>query len=289
MCALMDNTAIAHISVDGAYRLGPPAERMNVVPTSENGSPPVYREIAEEMRALIRSGEYADGDRLPGENTIMERHGVARATARQALSVLTNEGLAVAVRGSGIYVRLFRPVRRHGARRLSKGLWGNGQAIWQTDGADRAYQVDGLRVEEAVAREHVARALGLEEGADILRRSRRYLVEDRPVQTAVSFLPLSLMAEHADHPAARSIRSHDSGPGGIYARLAELDLAPVHFTEEIRVRMPTPEESGELHLAAGTPVLEVARTALSAAGRPVEFNQITMDGSAYVLQYDFEA
>src|SRR5699024_10787465 len=153
-------------SVDGAYRLGPPAERMNVVPTSENGSPPVYREIAEELRGKIRSGWYAHGDRLPGENTLMERHGVARATARQALSVLINEGLAVAVRGSGIYVRLFRPVRRHGARRLSKGLWGNGQAIWQTDGADRAYQVDGLRVEEAVAREHAARARGWEEGAD---------------------------------------------------------------------------------------------------------------------------
>ncbi|MBE3002166.1 GntR family transcriptional regulator [Nocardiopsis sp. HNM0947] len=262
---------------------------MNVVPTSENGSPPVYREIAEEIRALIRSGQYADGDRLPGENTIMESHGVARATARQALSVLINEGLAVAVRGSGIYVRLFRPVRRHGARRLSKELWGNGRAIWQTDGADRAYRVDDLRVEEAAAREHVARVLDLEEGAGVLRRSRRYLVEDRPVQTAVSFLPLALLVEHADHPAARSIRSQDTGPGGIYARLSELGMAPVHFTEEIRVRMPTPEESGELHLAAGTPVLEVARTALASEHRPVEFNQITMDGSAYVLQYDFEA
>ena len=89
---------------------------MNVVPTSENGSPPVYREIAEELRGQIRSGRYADGDRLPGENTLMERYGVARATARQALSVLINEGLAVAVRGSGIYVRAFRPLRRHGAR-----------------------------------------------------------------------------------------------------------------------------------------------------------------------------
>ncbi len=259
-----------------------------MVPTSENGSPPVYREIAEELRGQIRSGRYADGDRLPGENALMERHGVARATARQALSVLINEGLAVAVRGSGIYVRLFRPLRRHGARRLSKDLWGNGRAIWQTDSEDREYEVDRLRVGEAVPEEHVARALELPEGAGVLRRSRRYLLEGRPVQHAVSHLPLPVL-EGGPASAAHRVREHDSGPGGIYARLAELGHAPAHFTEEIRVRMPTPEESEELELSPGTPVLEVARTALTSEHRPVEFNEITMDGSAYVLRYDFDA
>jgi hypothetical protein len=34
---------------------------------------------------------------------------------------------------------------------------------------------------------------------------------------------------------------------------------------------------------------QLARTALTADHRPVEFNEITMDGSAYVLQYDFDA
>lgn len=260
-----------------------------MVPTSENGSPPVYREIAEELREQIRSGRYADGDRLPGENALMERHGVARATARQALSVLINEGLAVAVRGSGVYVRLFRPLRRHGARRLSKELWGAGRAIWETDSDDRGYEVDRLLVEETVPEEHVARALGLSEGAGVLRRSRRYLVDGRPVQSSVSYLPLAVLEEAGASAAARRVREHDTGPGGIYARLAEMGRAPAHFTEEIRVRMPTPEENEELRLAPGTPVLEAVRTALTVEHRPVEFNEITMDGSAYVLRYDFQA
>ncbi|GAA1087657.1 GntR family transcriptional regulator [Nocardiopsis metallicus] len=259
------------------------------MPTSENGSPPVYREIAEELRGQIRSGRYADGDRLPGENTLMERHGVARATARQALSVLINEGLAVAVRGSGIYVRAFRPLRRHGARRLSRDLWGNGRAIWQTDSDTRGYEVEGLVIDEIVPEGHVLRALELGEGTTVVRRSRRYLVDGRPVQSAVSHLSPQLWAGREDSPAAHRVRAPDSGPGGIYARLAELGHAPAHFTEEIRVRMPTPEETQELALSPGTPVLEVARTALTADHRPVEFNEITMDGSAYVLQYDFDA
>ena len=219
----------------------------------------------------------------------MERHGVARATARQALSVLINEGLAVAVRGSGIYVRLFRPLRRHGARRLSKDLWGSGRAIWQTDGDTRGYEVEGLVVEEVLATEHVLRVLELSEGTTVLRRSRRYLVDGRPVQSAVSHLPPHLWEGREDSEPARRIRTVDSGPGGIYARLTELGHAPAHFTEEIRVRMPTPEETVELELFPGTPVLEVARTALTEDHRPVEFNEITMDGSAYVLQYDFDA
>lgn len=258
-----------------------------MVAASDNGSPPVYRAIAEELRGQIRSGRYADGDRLPGENALMERHGVARATARQALSMLINEGLAVAVRGSGVYVRLFRPLRRHGPRRLAKELWGRGRAIWQADGEDRGYEVDRLHVDEVGASAHVARALGVPEGTGLLRRARRYLVGGRPVQHAVSHLPLAVLA--GDAPASLRVQEHDSGPGGIYARLAELGHAPAHFTEEIRVRMPSPEESGELDLSPGTPVLEVARTALTTEHRPVEFNEITMDGSAYVLRYDFEA
>src|SRR5699024_11320160 len=121
------------------------------VSTSENGSLPVYREIAEEVRGQIRSGLYTHGDRLPAENVLMKRHSVARATARQALSVLINDVLAVAVRGSGIYFRTVRPVRRHGARRLSQELWGSGRAIWQADSDDRGYEVEGGTREEADA------------------------------------------------------------------------------------------------------------------------------------------
>jgi GntR family transcriptional regulator len=43
---------------------------------------PVYARIADDLRAAIRAGQYADGDRLPGENALMERYGVARMTAR---------------------------------------------------------------------------------------------------------------------------------------------------------------------------------------------------------------
>ncbi|GAA3728343.1 GntR family transcriptional regulator [Salinactinospora qingdaonensis] len=252
------------------------------MPTSDNSSPPVYREIAEELRSAITSGSLADGDRVPGENELMRRYGVARATARQALSLLIHEGVVVAVRGSGVYVRAFRPLRRHGPRRLSRELWGNGRAIWQADSGQRTFQTDTVEVTEIDAPEHVARALSLAAQERVFKRRRRHLLDERPMQLAASYLPVELAT-------GTVITEPDTGPGGVYARLGELGYGPAHFTEEIRVRMPTPEESEQLHLEPGTPVLDVMRTALTEQRRPVEFTEMTLDGSAYVLQYDFDA
>ena len=36
----------------------------------------------------------------------------------------------------------------------------------------------------------------------------------------------------------------DSGPGGIYSRLADVGHGPVRFTEEVATRMSTPKKPG---------------------------------------------
>lgn len=60
---------------------------------------PKYQRIADALRTAIQAGEYGPGDRLPGENDLMATYEVARMTARQALGVLQNEGLAEARKG----------------------------------------------------------------------------------------------------------------------------------------------------------------------------------------------
>lgn len=241
--------------------------------------PPIYRRIADRLRGQILSGELRDGDRLPGENALMAEYGIARATARQALAVLINEGLAVPRRGSGVYVRLFRPIRRHGSRRLSREQWGQGRAIWDSDTRGRAYTVDEVRIEREAASEEVARLLDTDE---VWVRRRRYSVDGRPVQLAASHFP-------ADLVEGTAVTLPDTGPGGVYARLGDLGYSPAHFTEEVRSRMPQPGEAESLRLPAGTPVIIVIRTAYAAGGVPIEFNEMTLDAASYVLQYDFDA
>jgi DNA-binding GntR family transcriptional regulator len=66
---------------------------------------PQYQRIAAELRAQIESGELAPGDLLPSESALVERYGVARGTARQALAALAGAGLTVSVQGKGRYVK----------------------------------------------------------------------------------------------------------------------------------------------------------------------------------------
>jgi DNA-binding FadR family transcriptional regulator len=64
----------------------------------------LYRQIADQLRALIDSGEYAVGSRLPTERDLAEQLKVSRPTVREALIALEVEGRIRIRVGSGIYV-----------------------------------------------------------------------------------------------------------------------------------------------------------------------------------------
>ncbi|MFF7078237.1 GntR family transcriptional regulator [Streptomyces lavendulae] len=242
---------------------------------------PKYQRIADALRSAIQSGEYGPGDRLPGENDLMATYDVARMTARQALGVLQNEGLAEARKGAGVFVRTFKPLRRRGIERLARERWGSGRSIWSADTEDRELVVDQVEVrEEAVGR--LADALGLSAGSRVWVRSRRFVLDGKPVLFATSYLPSDVVADSA-------ITRADTGPGGTYARLAELGHEPVHFREEIRCRMPSADEAERLSLSLGTPVVQIVRTAFAEGGRAVEVNEMTLDSASYVLEYEFDA
>ncbi|MFD6528599.1 GntR family transcriptional regulator [Streptomyces sp. NPDC060184] len=250
--------------------------------TEGSGREPKYQRIANALKAEIQSGAFGPGDRLPGENDLMEEYGVARMTARQALGVLQSEGLAEARRGSGVFVRVFQPLRRRGVQRLAREQWGGGRSVWEADLGDRNLAVDQIEVSTGEASENAARVLDLGESEAACVRSRRFVLDGKPVLLATSYLPMSLVS-------GSPITERDTGPGGIYARLAELGHEPVHFREEIRSRMPRPEETARLGLPTGTPVMLVCRTAFAEDGRPVEVNEMVLDAGSYVLEYDFDA
>ncbi|GAA2539346.1 MULTISPECIES: GntR family transcriptional regulator [Streptomyces] len=243
---------------------------------------PKYQRIADSLREAIQSGEYGPGDRLPGENDLMATYGVARMTARQALSVLRDEGVAEARKGAGVFVRAFRPLRRRGIQRLSQERWGNGRSIWSADIEDRALEVDQVTVSEEVAPDRIGAVLDLAEDETVCVRRRRFVLDGKPVLLSTSYLPASVVAGSA-------ITQEDTGPGGTYARLAELGYKPAHFREEIRSRMPSKDEAAQLGMSAGTPVVLVCRTAFTDEGRPVEINEMTLDAASYILEYDFDA
>lgn len=66
---------------------------------------PAYRQVAAVLRDRISSGQYQPGRRLPSVRGLVQEFGVAELTARKALRVLADEGLAQVSPGMGTYVR----------------------------------------------------------------------------------------------------------------------------------------------------------------------------------------
>ncbi|GAA1019175.1 hypothetical protein Aple_101510 [Acrocarpospora pleiomorpha] len=64
---------------------------------------PLYRQIADEVAATIRSGEIGANRPIPSERTLMLEHGVAKATIRQAIALLRTEGWVFTVPYRGTF------------------------------------------------------------------------------------------------------------------------------------------------------------------------------------------
>ncbi|QWM98902.1 GntR family transcriptional regulator [Xanthomonas sp. MLO165] len=65
----------------------------------------LYHSVAAKIRALIDTGEFPVGSRLPGERELAERFGVSRVTVREAEIALEAQGRIVIKIGSGVYVK----------------------------------------------------------------------------------------------------------------------------------------------------------------------------------------
>ena len=65
----------------------------------------LYRQIAEQLRQLMSSGEFTVGSRLPAERDLAIQLGVSRPSVREALIALEVEGMIEVRTGSGIYVQ----------------------------------------------------------------------------------------------------------------------------------------------------------------------------------------
>lgn len=142
---------------------------------------------------------------------------MARMTARQAIQELRGEGRVVAEQGRGVFVREAFPVRRLASERFARRHREAGLAAFSAEAAKSGFtpSVDQLEVSLALPPPAVRERLRLAEDAAVVVRSRRYLADNRPVEIAVSYVP-------ADIGNGTRIAEHDTGPGGIYARLEEM-------------------------------------------------------------------
>lgn len=71
-----------------------------------NEPPPLYLQIAQELRRDIADGVYKPGERLPPLQKLAAEYGTSTHPVRRAISLLLLKDLVVTIHGDGTYVRL---------------------------------------------------------------------------------------------------------------------------------------------------------------------------------------
>ena len=84
--------------------------RMRIMKLNDKG-PPLYYQIEKYMREKILSNEWPVGTQIPTETELMELFSVSRATLRQAVGNLCNEGLLERLQGRGTFVKKIYAVK----------------------------------------------------------------------------------------------------------------------------------------------------------------------------------
>jgi len=66
---------------------------------------PAYMQVADTLRAEIRSGRIPPGSQLPSYEALMRKYGVSITVVRSAVRELKTEGLVFTHQGKGAFVR----------------------------------------------------------------------------------------------------------------------------------------------------------------------------------------
>lgn len=227
-------------------------------PEVERVDPP-YIQIARHIREQIRSGQLKPGDPIPSTRQIMKEWNVAMATASRVITTLRGEGVIVAEQGKGSVVAdtINQTPRDYVQRIRATGrIYPEGE---------RARIVSA---ELVPAPDQVADALGVEAGAQVIRRRRVTYRDETPVMASTSWFSGEL-AEAAPK-LLETGRLRQGTPGYIEETTGRVMTSG---RDQLTAGMATEEEAADLGVEPGSPVLRGRNWIRDADGEVIEYGE----------------
>lgn len=255
---------------------------------------PRWQVVHDHLRELITSEKLKPGDQIPTEEALAAQFGFSRPTVNKAVRALELEGLVTAaVAGVGRAVRS-KDLITWNLTKFELGAYSddpiNRIDQWESDAHADGWETRQVvaSVEEMEAPPEVARYMECRPGTRLLRRRRlRFVrkpqVPEQLAMVADTWTPLDIANLEIDGVAPLRAANNVVYPGGIYRALG---FNQVQFSDEITIRMPTPEEATLLDQQPGTPVGQHARVGIDATGRRVRVLLSVFSGDALRLRYD---
>ena len=253
---------------------------------------PLYRQIADDLRRRILSGELPEGDQqpLPSEIELMDHYEASRNTVRDAIKLLVTRGLVETRPGQGTFViERINPfvTTLTGDPETGRGGGEGDVYIAEVEAGGRTPATSDPRVEIQRASAATADALRIEEGDQVVSRHYQRFIDGTPFSLQTSFYPMSLVPRGA----ARLIEATDI-PEGTVAYLADtLGIKQAGYRDSIEVRRPNEHEAAFFRLPVDgrVPVFEIWRVSFDETGQrfrltitvyPVDRNRLRIDVGA---------
>ena len=167
------------------YRRKQTMRDSSLSPSSRLGGAVISDRIVAALLEELRTGRYAEADRLPAEVDLAAQLGVSRTVIRDALSEMERAGYIERVRGIGTVVnRAVLGLRS----RLDQTL--EYYPLIRSFGSSP--HADGIQIYPLRAGEEVARDLEIEPGDEVICIKKRILADTTPVIYSIDYLPRAL-------------------------------------------------------------------------------------------------
>lgn len=231
---------------------------------------PMYRQIADDLRAQIESGVLEPGQQLRTELELRDRYNASRNTVRDAIKWLTNLGLVETKPGQGTFVtQKIDPFVTTLTGDPETGWGGDEGAVYLSEVSEqnRKPTSSPLQVEIQEASDDMAVALGIPKGAEIISRHERRFIDGTPWSMQTSYYPMEFADRGADR--LRSARAIDVGT--VQYLGDTLHIRQVGYSDRISVRAPNPTEADFFKMPSDgrVPMYEITRTAYDGNGQPM--------------------
>ncbi len=228
---------------------------------------PMYRQIAEQLRLRIESGELAPGSQLPTELVLREEFNASRNTVRDAIKWLTNLGLVETRPGQGTFVvEDIDPFVTTLSGNPATG-WGGDEGtsyLSEVSERNRKPTTSPVQVEIQEASEDIASGLWIDKGTEIISRHERRFIDGTPWSMQTSYYPV----DFADRGAERLRSARNISEGTVQYLADTLHIRQVGYRDWITVRAPNPAEADFFKLPPDgrVPMYKIFRTAFDGNG-----------------------
>jgi GntR family transcriptional regulator len=230
---------------------------------------PMYQQIAHKIRVQIEQGELAPGAQLPTELELREEYSASRNTIRDAIKVLTREGLVTTQPGRGTFVlNTIDPFVTTLTADPATGF-GGGEGVSYFSEARKSRREPNAtqpRVEIQAASDVVAGHLRLGEGDQVVCRHQQRFIDGKPYSLQTSWYPFRFVEEGA----TELLRAVDVPQGIVEYLREELGIVQKSYQDLVEVRPPNDTEIDFFELArgSGVSICEIRRTAFDADKNP---------------------